>query len=131
MTKTNFNSVAKEVYEANKLKGFDVANENIGQTLMLIVSELAEALEADRKGRNANPHFFEIDCNTGSDVVPFQERLKQSFESNIKDTFEDEIADTFIRLFDLCGGLGIDIDFHIEKKREYNATREHKHGKKY
>ena len=36
--------------------------------------------------------------------------IKQSFQETIKDTFQDEIADSFIRLFDLCGGLQIDIE---------------------
>lgn len=125
------NNFCKEVYEANKLKGFDVAKENIGQTLMLVVSELSEALEAHRKDKSANIHFFDIDCSMGCDVMTFKERFKKSFEQNIKDTFEDEVADAFIRLFDLCGALHVDIDFHIEKKREYNRLREYKHGKKY
>lgn len=121
------NKLAKEIYEGNKLRGFDVKNENIGQTLMLIVSEVAEALEADRKGRKANVKCFEA-------VEDRWERPSNdafSFQSNIKDTFEDEIADTIIRVLDLCGGLGIDIEKHIELKLKYNATREFKHGKKY
>ena len=42
-----------------------------------------------------------------------------------------KIADAFIRLFDLCGGLGIDIATHVKLKVEYNRTRERLHGKKY
>jgi hypothetical protein len=44
---------------------------------------------------------------------------------------EDEVADAIIRLLDFCGARGIDIDWHIKNKLRYNATREHKHGKKY
>ena len=43
---TNLNEISKQVYEANKLKGFDVKKENVGQTLCLIHSEISEALEA-------------------------------------------------------------------------------------
>lgn len=67
--------------------------------LMLVVSELAEALEADRKDDRAG--------------------------------FREEIADTFIRLFDLCGGMRIDIESEIEKKRIKNQARPYKHGKRY
>ena len=35
---------------------------------------------------------------------------------NNQDNFREELADTFIRLFDLCGGLGIDIQGEIVKK---------------
>lgn len=80
-------------------KGFWDHSRNTGELLMLVVSELAEALEADRK-----------DDRKG---------------------FREEIADTFIRLFDLCGGMGIDIEAEIEKKRIKNQGRPYKHGKKY
>ena len=127
----NLNKLAKEIYEGNKLRGFDVAKENIGQTLMLVVSELAEALEADRKNHHAVLHLFEKDLeqmNQYDERKPFR---KTAFAMTIKDTFEDEIADAFIRLFDLAGGLGIDIEKHIDLKLRYNATREHRHGKAY
>jgi hypothetical protein len=41
-----------------------------------------------------------------------------AFETHIKSSFEDEVADVAIRLFDLCGGLGIDLEKHIELKDE-------------
>ena len=125
--KTNLNEVSKEVYEANKLKGFDVKKENLGQTLCLIHSEISEALEAIRKNRYANLSYFEIDDKKFSDIVSFE----SNFKTYIKDTFEDEIADTFTRLMDLVGALDIDIDRHIELKRRYNSLREFKHGKEF
>lgn len=134
----NLNELSKIVYESNKLKGFDVANENIGQTLMLVVSELAEALEADRKDRRGMLSVFEQDLKyagvTISDFEVGNENfmwIKNRFETIVKDTFEDEIADTIIRLFDLCGALGIDIEKHIELKFTYNKSRDYKYGKAY
>lgn len=129
MTNLNLNQFSKEVYEANKLKGFDVAKENMGQTLMLIVSELSEALEAHQKGNEARADLFERSCFSSNPAI--SKTFKESFELYIKDTFSDEIADTFIRLFDLCGAFEIDIDKHIELKMHYNALREYEHGKNY
>ena len=130
----NLNELSKQIYEGNKLRGFDVSKENIGQTLMLVVSELSEALEADRKNRKAQLNKFIGFSNMGfgKDYNSYlKEDAVPSFEQTIKDTFEDEIADSFIRLFDLCGGLGIDIEKHIELKLKYNSTRKFKHGKRY
>lgn len=134
----NLNKLSKEIYEGNKLRGFDVAKENIGQSLMLIVSELSEALEADRKDNRKMLSVFKRDLEYAklsiSDFETQNENcdwIKNRFETTIKDTFEDEIADVFIRLFDFCGALGIDIQTHIDLKLRYNSTRNFKHGKRY
>jgi NTP pyrophosphatase (non-canonical NTP hydrolase) len=73
---------------------------NFAECLMLITSELAEALEHVRNGKDYN-----------------------SFEVS------EEIADAFIRLADLCGGFRIDIEKSIELKMAYNRQRPFKHGK--
>lgn len=78
-------------------KGFWDEKRNLGEALMLIVTELAEAMESHRVQDEAN--------------------------------FREEIADTFIRLFDLCGGLKINITDEIVKKTEKNKKRPYKHGK--
>jgi NTP pyrophosphatase (non-canonical NTP hydrolase) len=71
----------------------------IGNRLMLIVGEVAEAQEALRK--------------------------------NDKENFKEELADVAIRLFDLCGGLDVDLGAEIVKKMEKNRTRPYKHGKAF
>lgn len=124
---TNLNEISKQVYEAHKLKGFDVKKENIGQTLCLIHSEISEALEAIRKDKKASLMAFDYREEDRETDLDFQ----SDFTALIKDTFEDEIADTFIRLMDLVGALEIDIDRHIELKRKFNSLREYKHGKAF
>ena len=83
-----------------------IDNQNICTNLMLVVSELGEAVEHLRAGRFANSETW-------------------------KETFEEEIADAIIRLGDLCFHLGIDIKPIIEKKMKYNTERPIKHGKKF
>ena len=124
---TNLNQVSKEQHERMVEKGFYDGNKQIGTLLMLTVSELSEALEADRKGRHSDLKEFEAHLQEGIS----EEQKKDAFKQYIKDTFEDEIADTFIRLLDLCGYLGIDIDSHIKHKMWFNSTRPPKHGKSY
>ena len=125
--KTNINEICKIQHEAAKQKGFYDNPRELGTLLMLIVSELGEALEADRCGRWADVAAFRSE-------IADQERLAdrvESFRAYVKDTLEDEIADVFIRLFDLCGYMGIDIDEHIAMKMWYNSTRPQLHGKAY
>ena len=124
---TNLNEISKQFHERAKQKGFWDEKREIGTLLMLVVSELSEALEADRKGLNARIDIF--DFYFKSDFTDKQ--YSELFKDTIKDTFEDEIADTFIRLFDLVGFLGIDIDKHIELKMKFNESRPYKHGKAY
>lgn len=112
------NEMAIVVYEGNAERGFWDKERNIGETLMLVVTELAEALEAHRKGHMAQ---------SGGELEP----SRDEFEKKYKDTFEDEIADAMIRLLDMCGGFSIDLDFHVAQKVKYNSSRERLHGKLY
>lgn len=130
----SLNELSAQIHQEAKDKGFYDEPRETGTILMLIVSELSEALEADRKNRHANLQKFVGFTNMGfgKDYGTYlKEDAIPSFEENIKDTFEDEIADAFKRLFDLVGYLGIDIDKHIELKTKYNQLRPYKHGKKY
>ena len=119
----------KECYQTAKDKGFWDNQRNVGEMLMLVTSELGEAMEAHRKDKVANIYKFNIERQT----TPFHEEsaTKAAFELYIKDTLEDEIADAVIRLFDFAGGLNIDLETHIRLKLDYNKTREKLHGKKY
>jgi hypothetical protein len=104
----------------------------IAQKIMLIVSELGEGIESDRKSEyseweNFSELYAELLIQTGDEDKAF----KTSFEDCIKDTFEDEIADAIIRIFDLTYKEGIDIMKHIQYKMKYNKSRDRLHGKEY
>ena len=122
----NIKEIQREIYKVNVEKGFWEDRKNVGEVLMLIVSELGEAF-AHRKSRKALVELFDAKAIDRTDAEDYQ----ADFEQCIKDTFEDEIADTVIRIFDMCEGFGIDLERHIELKLEYNRTRPYKHGKKY
>lgn len=99
----------------------------IAQKLSLIHSEISECLEARRKGLNIGEGSlgqFGYNQSLGLD-------FSTAFEQFIKNTDADELADAVIRIFDLAEWLGIDIEWHIRRKHEYNKTRPHKHGKSY
>lgn len=87
---------------------------SIPEKLMLIVSEVAEAMEGHRK-------------DLMDDKLPHRKMI------------EVELADAAIRIFDLAGGIGLDLAGAIVEKLEFNAQRaDHKlenrkaeGGKKY
>ena len=70
--------------------------------LCLVISELMEAVEADRKGSHADFEAFNKYC----DRIDF----KENFERQIKGTVEEELCDACIRLLDLAGLRGYDLD---------------------
>ncbi len=127
----------KKAHATAKEKGFWDTERNVSEMLMLIVSEVAEAQEALRKNHYANQEVvdslaqdLELD-KTDEEFLLKTLVWKGKFEDNIKSTFQDEIADVAIRLFDLCGGMGIDLQKHIELKMKYNSMRGYKHGKAF
>jgi len=62
-----------------------------------------------------------------SEIAEAQDGLRKGDVEN----FREELADVAIRLFDLCGGLGIDLESEITKKMKINASRPYKHGKEF
>ena len=87
---------------------------NKGELLMLIVSEISEAMEGERK-------------NLMDDKLPHRKMA------------EVELADALIRIFDYAGAFGLDLGGAFAEKMEYNAKREDhtvearrgEHGKKF
>jgi NTP pyrophosphatase (non-canonical NTP hydrolase) len=124
----NIKEIQKEIHQVNVENGFwDGGDRNVGEMLMLVVSELGEAIEAHRKGKSANLFAFDARSIDRTESADFQ----IDFQECVKDSFEDEVADAVIRIMDMCEGLGIDLERHIDLKLEYNRTRPYKHGKKY
>lgn len=97
------NQLAEIVHQANYKWWRDPKTDmpikrNVGELLMLTVSELAEALEGHRKGLQ-------------DDKLPH------------RTMFEVEIADVLIRLLDLAHGMGLDLGGAFIEKMAYNAQR--------
>lgn len=111
MTKElNWNQLRDRTHETSVKHGFyDDKPSNI-HFLCLIVSELMEAVEADRIGKRAilPPGGEYSDLDFQSDNAYF----KANFELYIKNSLEDELADVVIRCLDLAGANHVDI--HIE-----------------
>lgn len=72
--------------------------------LMLVVSELGEAVNADRNGKYANRERFE------NVLKEYHVPLSYAFDKCIKDTVEDELADAAIRILSLAGLNSSDLE---------------------
>jgi len=112
------NDLAEAVYDGNRERGFWANRLDFATVMMLVVTELSEAVEAQR-----NKDWFSGNLK---DVY-----TAEDFCTDVKDTVEDELADAIIRLLDYCGGEGIDIAGHVLAKLKYNETRGKLHGKQY
>ena len=54
----------------------------------------------------------------------------EAFRNDDRANFEEELADVLIRVLDIVGGLGIDIDHAVLAKLAKNKTRGLRHGGK-
>lgn len=119
----NLNELRDKAYRNAVTHGFhdeELSNEHC---LCLVISELMEAVEADRKGRLGKKckSRFDIDYNRYPALVEEEKRFKSSFEKNVKDSLPDELADAAIRLLDLAGLRNISID-DFSDEMIYEAT---------
>lgn len=103
----NMNEWANEIHANAVAHGWWESERELPEILMLIVSELSEALEEYRAGRpmlwygnNGKPEGIAI-----------------------------EVIDALIRILDWCGKEALDVDELVRVKHEYNKTRPYKHGK--
>jgi len=117
---------ANIVHTNAKEKGFWDEKRSIEERIVLVVSELSESIEADRKNHDADfPMFYSrMEENTrmmnemisgerpvrSPDLIPTKDSIFISaFETFVKDTRADELADAYIRLLDI--GMGFNLEF--------------------
>ena len=92
------NEMKNRAYEIACKHGWYEQKKSTVHELMLIVSELGEAVNADRSGKYANRKGFEEMLRKGAHLP-----LSYAFNQYIKDTVEDELADAAIRILSLAG----------------------------
>lgn len=86
--------------------------------LMLVITELSEAVEADRKGRRCDIVYYKF--LSKEHINSNSEHLKKLlFNRYVKDSVGDELADSAIRLLDLAGLRDVDVWRVQTMEKEY------------
>lgn len=93
----NLNELKDKAYKCAIAHGFHEEEHSDEHYLCLVISELMEAVEADRKGKK--PIIEQFNCG----VSYPKNNFKQVYDYCIKGAIDEELADACIRLLDLAG----------------------------
>lgn len=108
----SMNDLAHEIHIIAEQHGWwEPPHREFGELIMLCVCELSEAVEEFRDHRGVNEIYYR-ESDGKPEGIPM------------------ELADTIIRILDLCGHYGINIEEVIKVKVEFNKSRPYKHGGK-
>lgn len=116
MNNINLNELRDRAYKTACEHGFHDEELSNKHCLCLVISELMEAVEADREKRFAKVPVDKKGTIFDERTFHYQNKyFAENFEAYIKDRVEDELADAAIRLLDLCGLCKIDIEDFTEE----------------
>lgn len=141
----NIKNFAVEVHENAIKHGWWDEERSFGDLIALCHSELSEALEEYRNGHKPTETYYS--CSADPTRYPCQcvragtsHRNEQGHctygidnapcEFSKMEGIPSELADVIIRVMDMCGHYGIDIETTLKGKHEFNKTRPYKHGGK-
>lgn len=122
MKDINLNELRDRAYQCAVNHGWHEKHYPVVHFKMLILSELGEAVNADREDRHAKTDLYLFNQETLS--YREEKHFVQLFDLYVKDTFEDELADTFIRLLDLAGLNQVDLEEFKATDREIEIAEE-------
>lgn len=110
----NLNDLRDKAYQCAVVHGWHDENLSDEHFLCLVISELMEAVEADRKGKNADTKKFNQELDYYIHEMKlygenYDKAYRDTFEYYLKDSVEDELSDACIRLLDLAGLRNVDL----------------------
>lgn len=118
--------MVKECYDNSKAHGWHDSERTFGELIALCHSELSEALEEHRQGHLPTEEYT-VCPECGGINCPFTHKQCKPLKP---EGIPSELADVVIRIADMCGQYGIDLEKAIIEKHNYNRNRTYKHGNK-
>lgn len=98
ITQKELASLAGDAFENAYKHGFYTESTEIETELMLIITEMSEAVQADRKNRHGSIEDYESEIQMGRDIPT-------AYKNALEGTVESEFADIAIRILSLLGWI--------------------------
>lgn len=136
-------ALVRKAYDMAREKGFHDDDDavTVAHRLQLVAGEINEAFEELRDGHDVQDVYYSYTIELqgvkikGISSGAVQELTGSTVEElglvAKPEGFAVEIADTVIRLFDLAGVYGFDLELLILEKMAFNSTREKRHGRAF
>ena len=98
ITQKKLTILANDAYLNAQSHGFYPDNTDITTALMLIITEMAEAVQADRHNRHGSIEDYESEIQMDRDI-------RTAYKNTLEGTVESEFADVGIRILSLLGWM--------------------------
>lgn len=100
-------SLAEDAFKNADKHGFYTESTEIETALMLIITEMAEAVQADRHNRHGSIEDYESEIQMGRDIPT-------AYKNTLEGTVESEFADIAIRILSLLGWINSNTPIILE-----------------
>lgn len=126
----------QKIYEDACAKGFHTEYKSDQHWLIMVITEVAEAIEADRQNRyvklnptiKADKMFF---ASLSFTEVAYDLTKHIIVDEAFLGAMEAFLPNIIQYVYDWADSMGIDLDWFVEQKIRYNSLREPLHNKKY
>jgi NTP pyrophosphatase (non-canonical NTP hydrolase) len=129
----NLQNLIGWAHQATIDKGFKAEGERrpVAEHVALITTEIGELYEAHRDGQKPGERWYDH----GDGVINRESVMRKERDGVVIGTLgkpvgiDFELADIVIRVCDMAGEYGLDLNEAVLQKMRYNATRPPKHGR--
>lgn len=127
---TEIKDIQATVHALAKEKGWHDIEVSLVERIMLVVTELSEAVEEIRKNSPAIYQKAKSENPMVSELINLSPISPRWDENKKPEGVAIELADAVIRVMDIFESQGWSLQDAIQIKHNYNKTRTYRHGNK-